>query len=36
VLAAAALAAFGLIRRARPSTDEAVVEDEPALALAGV
>ena len=36
VLAAAAVAAFGLIRRARPSTDEAVVDGEPALALASV
>ena len=37
VLAAAAVAAFGLIRRARPSTDEAVVDGRaPALALAGV
>jgi len=36
VLAAAAAAAFTLIRRARPSTDEAVVEGEQVLALAGV
>jgi len=36
VLAVAAAAAFGLIRPARPSTDEAVAEGEPALALAGI
>jgi predicted MFS family arabinose efflux permease len=36
VLAVAAAAAFTLIRRARPSTDEAVVEGEQVLALAGV
>ena len=36
VLAVAAAAAFSLIRRARPSTDEAVVEGEQVLALAGI
>jgi MFS family permease len=36
VLAVAAAAAFTLIRRARPSTDEAVVEGEHVLALAGI
>ncbi len=36
VLATAAAAAFRLIRRGRPLTDEAVAEGEPVLALAGI